>query len=109
MTGCDNCHVVAVIGPCSNDIRDALQRLGAVPLELTVANTTFWSWNTATVRGPNPQKRRVPPNKDAWTRRNDQATRRPAPPRSRAGTTDRRLVDEIPEEPHHWTGGSLDG
>ena len=48
MTGCDNCHVVAVIGPCSNDISIALEMLGAVPLELTGVNQV-WSWSEDTV------------------------------------------------------------
>ena len=61
MTSCDNCHVVAVIGPCSTDISDALERLGAVPLGLAGASTTFWSWSRGTVpRGARGQQPTVP-------------------------------------------------
>jgi hypothetical protein len=61
MTGCDNCHVVAVIGPYSADIRDALEMLRAVPLELRVANTTVWLWSQGTCQGTaQPQERTVP-------------------------------------------------
>jgi len=109
MTSCDNCHVVAVIGPWSTDISDALEMMGAVPLELTVANTMFWWWSESKVRGPYSQQRMVPTT--AMHGRGQIVSdprESPLSAESSDESTDRPLPGQTPEWAHHRPGGLLD-
>jgi hypothetical protein len=109
--GCDNCHLVAVIRRCSSDIGDALERLGAVPLELTVPNTTLWSWSEGTFPRAARSRQPTPPQAMGHGRGQTPSIRGELPlsPGNRARRIDGRVPEGIPPDAHRRTGGWLDG
>jgi hypothetical protein len=108
--GCDKCHFVAVIGPSSRDINSALQRLRAAPLDLTVVNTTLWSWSEGSFRASDSQR---PTALAAATHREEPTPSHPGrlqlSAESQDGMLDGRLPWETLGETQHQPGGALDG